>query len=77
MSYATPREAAIEALKILPNDSSLEEIIEQLSKLEQQKVIPYPAHTKLEPRLSTIKPRNGKLVSTGIRELRDERENSL
>jgi hypothetical protein len=72
MSQVTTREAALEALKILPNDSSLEEIIERLSKLEQQKIIPYPATQKLEPRLPTIKPCNGKLVSTGIREMRDE-----
>ena len=77
MSYATPRETALEALQALSNDVSLEEITQQLSKLEQQKVIPYPAAQKLEPRLPTIKPRNRKLVSTGIRELRDERENSL
>lgn len=76
MSQVTIREAAIQALKILPNDSSLEEIIEHLTRLEQQKVIPHPVAKKLEPRLPTIVPRNGKLVSTGIRELRDERENS-
>ena len=66
MSYATPRETALEALQALSNDVSLEEIIERLSKLEQQKVIPYPAHAKLEPRLPTIKPRNGKVVSVSI-----------
>ncbi len=77
MSQVTTREAALEALKSLPDDSSLDEIIERLIRLKPEKVIPYPAAQKLEPRLPTIVPRNGKLVSTGIRELRDERENNL
>jgi hypothetical protein len=71
MSQVTTREAALEALKILPNDSSLDEIIGRLIGLENKKVIPYPAARKFEPRLPTIVPRNGKLVSTGIRELRN------
>jgi DNA mismatch repair protein MutS2 len=72
MSQVTTREAALEALKILPNDSSLDEIIERLIRLENKKVIPYPAAQKLEPRLPTMVPRNGKLVSTGICELRGD-----